>query len=126
MANINKEYDLLFRLVLIGDYNVGKTDLFSRFTNGTFNSTFKYKCVDFMQNKTVELGIRKIKLHIWDTAGLERFHTIIPSYYRGAMGVMVVYDIINQESFENISKWLRNIDEYANEDVEKNDFRIQM
>ncbi|MBN3287796.1 RAB10 protein, partial [Polyodon spathula] len=74
--------------------------------------------IDF-KIKTVELQGKKIKLQIWDTAGQERFHTITTSYYRGAMGIMLVYDITNAKSFENISKWLRNIDEHANEDVER-------
>lgn len=74
--------------------------------------------IDF-KIKTVELRGKKIKLQIWDTAGQERFHTITTSYYRGAMGIMLVYDITNEKSFENIVKWLRNIDEHANEDVEK-------
>ncbi|KAK1333232.1 hypothetical protein QTO34_006772 [Cnephaeus nilssonii] len=76
------------------------------------------KGIDF-KIKTVELQGKKIKLQIWDTAGQERFHTITTSYYRGAMGIMLVYDITNGKSFENISKWLRNIDEHANEDVER-------
>ncbi|NXN03919.1 RAB10 protein, partial [Sylvia borin] len=81
--------------------------------------------IDF-KIKTVELQGKKIKLQIWShwegvTWGkvLERFHTITTSYYRGAMGIMLVYDITNAKSFENISKWLRNIDEHANEDVER-------
>ncbi|KYN20151.1 Ras-related protein Rab-10, partial [Trachymyrmex cornetzi] len=74
--------------------------------------------IDF-KIKTVELRGKKIKLQIWDTAGQERFHTITTSYYRGAMGIMLVYDITNEKTFENIVKWLRNIDEHANEDVEK-------
>lgn len=74
--------------------------------------------IDF-KIKTVELRKKKVKLQIWDTAGQERFHTITTSYYRGAMGIMLVYDITNEKSFENIVKWLRNIDEHANEDVEK-------
>ncbi|CAG0878639.1 unnamed protein product, partial [Darwinula stevensoni] len=74
--------------------------------------------IDF-KIKTVELKGKKIKLQIWDTAGQERFHTITTSYYRGAMGIMLVYDISNPKSFDNIAKWLRNIDEHANEDVEK-------
>ncbi|VEN36250.1 unnamed protein product [Callosobruchus maculatus] len=90
-----KTYDLLFKLLLIGDSGI-----------------------DF-KIKTVELRGKKIKLQIWDTAGQERFHTITTSYYRGAMGIMLVYDITNEKSFENIVKWLRNIDEHANEDVEK-------
>uniref|UniRef100_H2ZGR3 Ras-related protein Rab-10 n=1 Tax=Ciona savignyi TaxID=51511 RepID=H2ZGR3_CIOSA len=75
-------------------------------------------CIDF-KIKTVELNGKKIKLQIWDTAGQERFHTITTSYYRGANGIMLVYDITNTKSFENISKWLRNIEEHASEDVEK-------
>ncbi|XP_019326512.1 PREDICTED: ras-related protein Rab-10 [Aptenodytes forsteri] len=83
----------------------------------SFNIT-KETWIDF-KIKTVELQGKKIKLQIWDTAGQERFHTITTSYYRGAMGIMLVYDITNAKSFENISKWLRNIDEHANEDVER-------
>ncbi|EFO18415.1 RAB-10 protein [Loa loa] len=76
------------------------------------------KSIDF-KIKTIELKGKKIKLQIWDTAGQERFHTITTSYYRGAMGIMLVYDITNAKSFDNIAKWLRNIDEHASEDVEK-------
>merc|ERR1712098_746009 len=82
---------------------------------GTFISTIG---IDFKM-KTIELRGKKIKLQIWDTAGQERFHTITTSYYRGAMGIMLVYDITNAKSFDNIAKWLRNIDEHANEDVER-------
>ncbi|XP_021363770.1 ras-related protein Rab-10-like [Mizuhopecten yessoensis] len=114
-----KTYDLLFKLLLIGDSGVGKTCLLFRFSDDAFNTTFISTIgIDF-KIKTVELGGKKIKLQIWDTAGQERFHTITTSYYRGAMGIMLVYDITNTKSFENISKWLRNIDEHANEDVEK-------
>lgn len=66
--------------------------------------------IDF-KIKTVELRGKKIKLQIWDTAGQERFHTITTSYYRGAMGIMLVYDITNEKTFDDIVKWLRNIDE---------------
>ncbi|KAF8781927.1 Ras-related protein Rab-10 like protein [Argiope bruennichi] len=74
--------------------------------------------IDF-KIKTLDIKGKKIKLQIWDTAGQERFYTITTSYYRGAMGIMLVYDITNPKSFDNIAKWLRNIDEHANEDVEK-------
>ncbi|XP_052775383.1 ras-related protein Rab-10-like [Mya arenaria] len=114
-----KTYDLLFKLLLIGDSGVGKTCLLFRFSDDAFNTTFISTIgIDF-KIKTVDLGGKKIKLQIWDTAGQERFHTITTSYYRGAMGIMLVYDITNARTFENISKWLRNIDEHANEDVEK-------
>uniref|UniRef100_A0AAY5KC40 small monomeric GTPase n=2 Tax=Protacanthopterygii TaxID=41705 RepID=A0AAY5KC40_ESOLU len=114
-----KTYDLLFKLLLIGDSGVGKTCVLFRFSDDAFNTTFISTIgIDF-KIKTVELQGKKIKLQIWDTAGQERFHTITTSYYRGAMGIMLVYDITNAKSFENISKWLRNIDEHANEDVER-------
>jgi len=114
-----KTYDLLFKLLLIGDSGVGKTCLLFRFSDDAFNTTFISTIgIDF-KIKTVELGGKKIKLQIWDTAGQERFHTITTSYYRGAMGIMLVYDITNAKSFDNISKWLRYIDEHASEDVEK-------
>nr|CAD7426358.1 unnamed protein product [Timema monikensis] len=103
-----KTYDLLFKLLLIGDSGVGKTCILFRFSDDAFTTTFISTIgIDF-KIKTVE-----------DTAGQERFHTITTSYYRGAMGIMLVYDITNEKSFENIVKWLRNIDEHANEDVEK-------
>lgn len=114
-----KTYDLLFKLLLIGDSGVGKTSILFRFSDDAFTPTFISTIgIDF-KIKTIELRGKKIKLQIWDTAGQERFHTITTSYYRGAMGIMLVYDITNSKSFDNIQKWLRNIDEHANEDVEK-------
>ncbi|KAG6462014.1 hypothetical protein O3G_MSEX012998 [Manduca sexta] len=114
-----KTYDLLFKLLLIGDSGVGKTCILFRFSDNHFTTTFISTIgIDF-KIKTVELRGKKIKLQIWDTAGQERFHTITTSYYRGAMGIMLVYDITNEKTFDDIVKWLRNIDEHANEDVEK-------
>ncbi|XP_076319104.1 ras-related protein Rab-10-like isoform X2 [Tachypleus tridentatus] len=110
-----KTYDLLFKLLLIGDSGVGKTCILFRFSDDAFNTTFISTIgIDF-KIKTIELKGKKIKLQIWDTAGQERFHTITTSYYRGAMGIMLVYDITNPKSFDNIAKWLRNIDEIARE-----------
>ena len=114
-----KSYDLLFKLLLIGDSGVGKTCILFRFSDDAFNTTFISTIgIDF-KIKTIELRGKKIKLQIWDTAGQERFHTITTSYYRGAMGIMLVYDIANAKSFDNIAKWLRTIQEHANTDVEK-------
>ncbi|XP_046917894.1 RAS oncogene family member Rab10 isoform X4 [Dermatophagoides farinae] len=114
-----KNYDLLFKLLLIGDSGVGKTCILFRFSDDAFQTTFISTIgIDF-KIKTIDLKGKRIKLQIWDTAGQERFHTITTSYYRGAMGIMLVYDITNAKSFDNIAKWLRNIDEHASEDVEK-------
>ncbi|XP_022089813.1 ras-related protein Rab-10-like isoform X5 [Acanthaster planci] len=114
-----RTYDWLFQLILIGDSGVGKTCVLLRFVNDEFKTSYISTIgIDF-KIKTVELQGKKIKLQIWDTAGQERFHTITTSYYRGAMGIMLVYDITQEKTFDNIAKWLRNIQEHANEDVEK-------
>ncbi|XP_054877021.1 ras-related protein Rab-8B [Poeciliopsis prolifica] len=114
-----KSYDYLFKLLLIGDSGVGKTCLLFRFSEDAFNATFISTIgIDF-KIRTVELDGKKIKLQIWDTAGQERFRTITTAYYRGAMGIMLVYDITNEKSFDNIRNWIRNIEEHASADVEK-------
>ncbi|KAK0140621.1 Ras-related protein Rab-8A [Merluccius polli] len=121
-----KTYDYLFKLLLIGDSGVGKTCVLFRFSEDAFNSTFISTIgIDF-KIRTIELDGKKIKLQIWvtliisrDTAGQERFRTITTAYYRGAMGIMLVYDITNERSFENIKNWIRNIEEHASSDVEK-------
>jgi len=114
-----KSYDYLFKLLLIGDSGVGKTCVLFRFSEDAFNSTFISTIgIDF-KIRTIELDGKKIKLQIWDTAGQERFRTITTAYYRGAMGIMLVYDLTNEKSFENIKNWIRNIEEHAAPDVQK-------
>uniref|UniRef100_A0A8C1IA84 small monomeric GTPase n=1 Tax=Cyprinus carpio TaxID=7962 RepID=A0A8C1IA84_CYPCA len=114
-----KTYDYLFKLLLIGDSGVGKTCLLFRFSEDAFNTTFISTIgIDF-KIRTIELDGKKIKLQIWDTAGQERFRTITTAYYRGAMGIMLVYDITNEKSFDNIKNWIRNIEEHASSDVER-------
>ncbi|KAF1373459.1 hypothetical protein PFLUV_G00239070 [Perca fluviatilis] len=114
-----KTYDYLFKLLLIGDSGVGKTCLLFRFSEDAFNTTFISTIgIDF-KIRTIELDGKKIKLQIWDTAGQERFRTITTAYYRGAMGIMLVYDITNEKSFDNIRNWIRNIEEHASSDVER-------
>jgi len=118
-GNMAKTYDYLFKLLLIGDSGVGKTCVLFRFSEDAFNATFISTIgIDF-KIRTIELDGKKIKLQIWDTAGQERFRTITTAYYRGAMGIMLVYDITNEKSFENIKNWIRNIEEHASADVEK-------
>jgi len=114
-----KKGEYLFKLLLIGDSGVGKSCLLLRFSDGTFNESFISTIgVDF-KIKTIELDGKKIKLQIWDTAGQERFQTITSSYYRGAHGIIVVYDITDQKSFDNIHKWLKEIDNFAGASVLK-------
>jgi len=114
-----KAYDHLFKLLLIGDSGVGKTSVLFRFSEDNFNATFIATIgIDF-KIRTIDISGKKIKLQIWDTAGQERFRTITTAYYRGAMGIMLVYDVTSEKSFNNINQWIDNITQHANADVEK-------
>jgi Ras-related protein Rab-1A len=116
---MNPEYDYLFKLLLIGDSGVGKSCLLLRFADDSYLESYISTIgVDF-KIRTVELDGKTIKLQIWDTAGQERFRTITSSYYRGAHGIIVVYDVTDQESFNNVKQWLNEIDRYASESVNK-------
>ncbi|KAI3715644.1 hypothetical protein L6452_22630 [Arctium lappa] len=114
---MSNEYDYLFKLLLIGDSSVGKSCLLLRFADDSYvDSYISTIGVDF-KIRTVELDGKTIKLQIWDTAGQERFRTITSSYYRGAHGIIIVYDVTEMESFNNVKQWLSEIDRYANESV---------
>ncbi|KAK3434651.1 hypothetical protein EUGRSUZ_D02119 [Eucalyptus grandis] len=116
---MNPEYDYLFKLLLIGDSGVGKSCLLLRFADDSYLESYISTIgVDF-KIRTVEQDGKTIKLQIWDTAGQERFRTITSSYYRGAHGIIVVYDVTDQESFNNVKQWLSEIDRYASENVNK-------
>jgi len=112
-------YDYLIKLLLIGDSGVGKSCLLLRFSDDSFTPSFITTIgIDF-KIRTIELDGKRIKLQIWDTAGQERFRTITTAYYRGAMGILLVYDVTDQKSFDNIRNWIRNIEQHASEGVNK-------
>jgi len=116
---MNSDYDYLFKLLLIGDSGVGKSCLLLRFADDTYTESYISTIgVDF-KIRTIQLDGKTIKLQIWDTAGQERFRTITSSYYRGAHGIIVVYDTTEMESFNNVKQWLHEIDRYATEGVNK-------
>jgi len=119
ISTMNPEYDYLFKLLLIGDSGVGKSCLLLRFADDTYTESYISTIgVDF-KIRTIDLDGKTIKLQIWDTAGQERFRTITSSYYRGAHGIIVVYDCTDLESFNNLKQWLEEIDRYACENVNK-------
>ena len=104
-----------FKLVLIGDTGVGKSCLLLRFADDTFGDAYLATVgVDF-RFRTVRVGKMTVKLQIWDTAGQERFRTITSAYYRGADGIVMVYDVTNIESFNHVNEWLIEVSRYAAE-----------
>jgi len=116
---MNPEYDYLFKLLLIGDSGVGKSCLLLRFADDTYTESYISTIgVDF-KIRTIDLDGKTIKLQIWDTAGQERFRTITSSYYRGAHGIIVVYDITDAQTFASVKQWLSEIDRFACENVNR-------
>ncbi|KAK9124114.1 hypothetical protein Sjap_013716 [Stephania japonica] len=118
-ARARADYDYLIKLLLIGDSGVGKSCLLLRFSDDSFTTSFITTIgIDF-KIRTIELDGKRIKLQIWDTAGQERFRTITTAYYRGAMGILLVYDVTDESSFNNIRNWIRNIEQHASDNVNK-------
>ena len=105
--------------MVIGNSGVGKSCLLIRFTDDTWSDSYVTTIgVDF-KIKTLDVDGKSVKLQIWDTAGQERFRNIISSYYRGAQGIMLVYDITDLESFQNLNSWLIEIEKNASKNVYK-------
>lgn len=105
-------FDSIFKFLLVGDTAVGNSSLLLRFTDDVFTDLPPTIGVDF-KIKVLDVGGKLVKLTIWDTAGQERFRTLTSSYYRGAQGIILVYDVTQPETFENLSNWLKEVDVYA-------------
>ncbi len=111
-------YDEKCQLLIIGDSTVGKTSILSRFANGTFNSNYlatvgldNFTKDEIIDNKTV-------RIKIWDTAGQERYKALTKGFFRNAQGIMIVYDVTNAETFENLTIWIKSINEHMGTDTE--------
>ena len=116
---ISQDYDYLFKVLLLGDSDVGKSSLILRYTEETFNSKLVNSIgVDFKMKKK-EIDGKVIKVQIWDTAGHERFRSITYSYYRGANAIIIVFDLSDKKSFVSITEWLKQIEKHAKENVFK-------
>lgn len=113
-----RSYDMIMKLLLVGDSGVGKSCLLLRFVEDKFNPSFITTIgIDF-KIRTIESNGKKIKLQVWDTAGQERFRTITTAYYRGAMGIVIIYDVTDSRSFENVENWYQTVTQHANDDAQ--------
>ncbi|XGW29328.1 hypothetical protein V3C99_008833 [Haemonchus contortus] len=106
-------YDYLYKIILIGDSGVGKSNLLSRFARNMFNIESKTTIGVEFSTKTVMIDNKRIMAQIWDTAGQERFKTVTSAYYRGAQGALIVYDITKPSSFDSCLQWLNDLREQS-------------
>ena len=105
----NKEYDLLFKLILIGDSCVGKSNILLKYLKNQFNENSKTTVGVEFGTKNIIINNKRIKIQIWDTAGQERYRSITSAYYKGAKGALIVYDITRKNTFDNIDKWITDL-----------------
>ena len=106
-------YSYLFRFIVIGDSGVGKTCILLRYVKNNFSEKYQATLGVSFDTKTLNISDQVIKLQLWDTAGSEAFKAVTKTYYRGAHGGLLVYDITKRESFENIRRWLDEVKEFA-------------
>lgn len=119
MAGTKKEdeYDYLFKVVLIGDSGVGKSNLLARFTRNEFTLDAKATIGVEFATKSIQADGKTIKAQIWDTAGQERYRAITNAYYRGAVGALLVYDISKHATFESVERWLKELRDHADRKI---------
>ena len=104
-----ESYDLLFKLILIGDSCVGKSNILSKYLKNEFDPNSRATVGVEFGTKNILINNKKIKIQIWDTAGQERYRSITSAYYKGAKGALVVYDITRKATFNNIDKWISDL-----------------
>jgi len=110
-------YDYLFKVVLIGDSGVGKSNLLSRFTRNEFNLESKSTIGVEFATRSINVDSKTVKAQIWDTAGQERYRAITSAYYRGAVGALLVYDIAKHATYVNVTRWLKELRDHADSNI---------
>ena len=110
-------YDLLYKIIIVGDTCVGKSNILSRYIKNVFREDSKSTVGVELGNKLLKVKGTNTKLQIWDTAGQERYRSITSSYYKGSHGCFIVYDITNEQSFENVEKWFEQVQKEGSKDV---------
>ncbi|KAK0606285.1 hypothetical protein LWI29_036146 [Acer saccharum] len=116
-SRVDHEYDYLFKIVLIGDSGVGKSNILSRFTRNEFCLESKSTIGVEFATRTLQVEGKTVKAQIWDTAGQERYRAITSAYYRGAVGALLVYDITKRQTFDNVQRWLRELRDHADSNI---------
>ncbi|CAN0896736.1 Ras-related protein RABA1f [Linum grandiflorum] len=111
------DYDYLFKVVLIGDSGVGKSNLLSRFTRNEFSLESKSTIGVEFATRSIHVDDKVVKAQIWDTAGQERYRAITSAYYRGAVGALLVYDVTRHVTFENVERWLKELRDHTDANI---------
>ncbi|KAL9669669.1 hypothetical protein QQ045_007216 [Rhodiola kirilowii] len=111
--------EYLFKVVVIGDSAVGKSNLLSRYARNEFSPHSKATIGVEFQTQSMEIDGKEVKAQIWDTAGQERFRAVTSAYYRGAVGALVVYDITRRTTFDSVSRWLDELKSHSDSTVAK-------
>jgi len=109
--------DYIFKIVIVGDSGVGKSNILSRFTLNEFHNDSKATVGVELQTKLYSINGKIIKIQLWDTAGQERYKSITSAYFKGSKGAMIVYDITKQESFDSVDKWYQQVKEFGDDEV---------
>ncbi|KAJ0981405.1 hypothetical protein J5N97_009660 [Dioscorea zingiberensis] len=117
MAAGAERIDFVFKVVLIGDAAVGKSQILARFSRNEFSIDSKATIGVEFQTRTVVIDHKSVKAQIWDTAGQERYRAVTSAYYRGAVGAMLVYDITKRQSFDHIPRWLEELRGHADKNI---------
>ncbi|GLJ26597.1 hypothetical protein SUGI_0516260 [Cryptomeria japonica] len=113
----NQKIDYVFKVVLIGDSAVGKSQILSRFARNEFSLDSKATIGVEFQTRTLVIDHKSVKAQIWDTAGQERYRAVTSAYYRGAVGALLVYDITKRQTFEHIPRWLEELRNHADNNI---------
>ena len=116
-GGVQDPYDYLFKFLVIGSAGIGKSCLLHQFIEGTFKEDSSHTIGVEFGSKIVPVGGRTVKLQIWDTAGQERFRSVTRSYYRGAAGALLVYDITRRDTFNHLTTWLEDARQHSNSNM---------
>lgn len=114
---MGEEVDYLFKLVIVGDSGVGKTNLLSKYATNSFQDNSKATIGVELSTKVVHIDGNIIQNQIWDTAGQERFRAIASIYYRNTVGAIIVFDLTRAKTFENLQNWLKEVRQHADPSI---------